>query len=906
MRKHLQKFLLTVALILVSVTMTFAQSIVKGRVVDESGSPLIGASVTIPETTQGISTDINGEFTIKMTAGNYTVEIGYIGFTTKIVDASGKSNLGDIKLEQDQMVLQDVVVTQSVAVQRKTPVAISTISSEDIQIKIGAQEFPEMLKYTPGVYVTKDGGGYGDSKIRMRGFNQENVAVMVNGVPVNDMEWGGVYWSNWAGLSDVTSSMQSQRGLGASKISSPSVGGSVNIVTRGIDAKRGGTVNMGVGNDGLMEMSFSMSSGLNKNGWAFTILGGKRWGDGYIQGTDFDGYSYFVNVSKRINNDHQLSFTAFGAPQSHNKRSTGLTIKGWDKVENYMNGESKYRYNPSFGYDINGKAMTANRNTYHKPQMSLNHQWQINYKSSLSSVVYASIASGGGISGQGYTSSDRLAWGGSSDYGKTLNMTFRNSDGTFAYDQVRELNENAAGSARMVLAQSNNAHKWFGGISTYTNEINDNLELSAGVDLRYYIGTHTNTIVDLFGGDYYVDSASRGNVKPENNSAAASSSWVNEKLEVGDVVYRDYDGHVHSEGAFAQLEWDNDNYTAFVSGSLSNTGYWRVDRFYYDEAHGTSDKINFLGYTVKGGFNYNIDNHHNVFVNGGYISRAPFFSGGAFLQSTTSNMLNPDSVNEKVGSVEVGYGFRSQIFRANVNAYYTKWMDKATVRSSSMDNGDIARLNMTGVDARHMGVELDFSLRPARWFSVNGMLSLGDWIWDSNAKGYYYDSQGQPLASLKVDANGEPQYASGVMADDHAWQVLNQKGVRVGGSAQTTAAVGISTYPMRNLRVGADWTMSANNYADFYLASGASANSIQQVNTPWIAPWGNQFELSASYKFKIGDTSMTVYGNINNLFDYNYIADATMDATAEAKWENVYDVMYTFGRTYTLRLKVNF
>ncbi len=900
MKRHLQSVLLAVALIVVSASSAFAQSLVKGRIVDESGAPLIGASVTIPGTNQGVSTDVNGAFSLKVDAKSHQIEIGFVGFDVKNLELNGKTDLGTISLKEDHTVLQDVVVTQSMAVQRKTPVAISTISTEDIQEKLGSQEFPEMLKSTPGVYVTKQGGGYGDSEIRMRGFTQANIAVMVNGVPVNDMEWGGVYWSNWAGLSDVTRSMQSQRGLGATKISSPSVGGSINIVTNGIDAKRGATINMGMGNDGMQEMSFSIASGLNENGWAFSVLGGKRWGDGYIQGTNFEGYNYFVNVSKRINIHHQLSLTAFGAPQTHNKRSYGLSISEWDKAANYMGNDSKYQYNPSFGYDKYGNAMTGNTNSYHKPQISLNHQWQIDHKSSLSTALYVSIGEGYGQSGQGYTSADRYAWGGSDDYGITINQTFRNADGTFAYDQIQELNESSAGSARMVMTNSVNAHRWYGGISTYTNELNDNLELSAGVDVRYYIGTHTNVISDLFGGDYYIDASSRSSVDYANNSAAADQSWQNEKLGVGDVVYRDYDGHINQEGGFAQLEWSEDDMTAFVSGSLSNTGYKRVDRFYYDAENSTSDYISFWGYTAKAGFNYNITDKHNVFINGGYISRAPFFSGGVFLQSTTSNTINPDAVNEKVASAEVGYGFRSQGFSLNINGYYTKWMDKTTTRSKTMENGDVARLNMTGVDARHMGVELDFNYRPATWVSFKGMFSLGDWIWDSNAKGYYYNSEGQPLA------NDSGDIASGIQAEDHAWQIINQKGVRVGGSAQTTGSLGVNTYPMKNLRVGLDWTMSADNYADFYLASTQGVNITQEVNTPWKAPWGNQFDLSANYRFNIGDCRLTVYGNINNLFNNIYIADATVAADAENSWTSAYNVLYTFGRTYTVRLKFNF
>ena len=162
-----------------------------------------------------------------------------------------------------------------------------------IEEKLGSQEFPEILKSTPGVYTTKDGGGYGDAQTRIRGFSSENVAMMINGVPMNGMENQKVYWSNWAGLSDVTRSMQVQRGLGAAKVSVPAVGGSINIITKSTEAKRGGFVSYGMGNDGYNKILFSVSSGLSKDGWAFTLLGGKTWGDGYIQGTEFEGYNWF-------------------------------------------------------------------------------------------------------------------------------------------------------------------------------------------------------------------------------------------------------------------------------------------------------------------------------------------------------------------------------------------------------------------------------------------------------------------------------------------------------------------------------------------------------------------------------------------------------------------------------------
>ncbi len=206
----------------------------------------------VPGAKTGVTTDIDGNFTIKVPDSTKELTIEYIGYKTANVPAS--ASMGTITLEVASQMLKDVVVTQSIARTRKTPVAASSVDALLIENKLGSQEFPEVLKTTPGVWATKDGGGYGDAKINIRGFKSENTGMLVNGIPVNDMEGGWVYWSNWAGLSDVTSMMQVQRGLGASIISVPSVGGTLNITTRSIDAKKGGSVFYGMGNDGMNQI----------------------------------------------------------------------------------------------------------------------------------------------------------------------------------------------------------------------------------------------------------------------------------------------------------------------------------------------------------------------------------------------------------------------------------------------------------------------------------------------------------------------------------------------------------------------------------------------------------------------------------------------------------------------------
>lgn len=913
MRKFLIHFLLATMLIIGGTATAFAQTIVKGRVVDaDTEEPLIGATVTAGGTSQGGVTDIDGQFTQKV-ANNATVVIKYLGYKeyTKKVTQQGTVDLGVIKLTADAIALNDVTITSSVAIARKTPVAVSTIDPVFIEEKLGTQEFPEILKSTPGIYATKQGGGFGDAKVNMRGFKTENIAVMVNGVPMNDMEWGGVYWSNWAGLSDVTRSMQTQRGLGASKVSAPSVGGSINVVTRTIDVQKGGSVSYAIGNDGYNKILFNVSTGLSKSGWAMSILGGKTWGDGYIQGTEFEAYNWFVNISKRFNDNHQLSFTAFGAPQWHNQRNNndGMFIESWQSLaKNYMNGDSPYKYNPSYGFGRNGERKTSAYNKYHKPQLSLNHLWQINNKSSLSTVLYVSIGRGLGYSGQGLTSEDRSAWYGCS-YG-TLNTKFRKSDGTFAYDEIYDLNEASENGSVMAMSSSKNNHNWYGLLSTYSTKFGENIDFYGGLDFRYYKGTHTNELIDLYGGDFFLDSSSRKNILVANNAAAANPEFQNQKLKVGDIVYRDYDGYVASEGVFAQAEYNKDNLSAFISGSISNTGNWRYDRFYYDKEHAKSKTINFIGWTAKAGLNYNLGEHNNVFGNIGFISRAPFFSGGAFLRSTTSNMTNPDAVNEKIFSAELGYGYRSSYFTANVNIYHTKWMDKTMSKGIEvMDNGkfvDRMGLNMSGVDAIHQGVEFDFVARPLYWLDVTGMFSIGNWRWTSNSKGYFYDSSGQPVARKDKDAQGNVVIvpASGIQAPDHASMTVNLKDVKVGGSAQTTAALGTIFKIGKDLRLGVDWNLYSRNYADWsFNANDITLDGMKNYATPWRIPTASTFDLNANYRFNIGKVGASVTGNIENLFNQEYITDAVDGGNHDWKTSYVY---YGFGRTFSVRLKLNF
>ena len=918
----MKKVLLILFCALVSIAIS-AQT-VSGTVIDaDNNEPLIGVSILEVGTTNGVVTDFDGNFSLTVQEGA-KLQLSYVGYETQEVKVGKHSNLGTVELKPEAVGLQDVTVTGQIAVQRKTPIAVSQVTALEIEERIGGGEFVEVLKNTPGVHANHNGGSWGDSEIWMRGFDNTNIAMMINGVPMNGMENGKVYWSNWQGLADVTSVMQTQRGLGASKMSAPSVGGTINIVTKGLDAKKGGSFSYSMGDNGYNKVAFSVSTGLMSNGWAITLMGGRTWGDGYIQGTSFEGYNYFANISKRINENHQLSLTAFGAPQEHYQRSGSggaLTMSEWNNVRKYMkDGMHFSRFNPTYGYDDYGNENSANYNVYHKPQISLNHVWQIDHKSSLSTTAYVSIGRGYGRTAEpGYNSSysyTDLTYG--ANYGK-LSYTFRREDGTFDYGAVMELNdpsnpiydpssdsyEKLYAGSQLVICENRNDHNWYGLVSTYSNKFAEIFDFYAGIDVRYYQGKHNATISDLMGGEYFID-ATRAKVKAANNAAALDSEWMTEKLTIGDIAYRNYDGFIVQEGAFAQLEYNQNHWSAFVNGSINYNHYWKVDYFYYDAEHGRSETLGFLGGTIKLGANYEFNKHNNAFINLGYISRAPNLDYGAFMQASTSNVINTDAKNEQVASAEVGYGFHNEYVNVAVNGYFTEWMDKAMTKSSTLSDPAQTEyfMNMTGVNARHMGIEFEVKARPTRWLEISAMLSIGSWKWDSDSvKGYIYDKHGQALTmDGEITEPGAP---------NHGWALINMKGINVGGSAQTTANLGVTFKPFKGARIGAEYTLYDRNYA-YYSFSGSNLQLGKEMNLlePWRIPMGGSMDLRASYSFPIGKVNATISGNVSNLLNQLYIEKAWNPTTVS---ENITDVnadnvyfYFSKGTTYNVRLKINF
>jgi len=819
---------------------SIAQGLVKGFVVDATtNEALIGATIRIDGTTQGAATSLDGSFSLKVGTRAVKLIFSYVGYTelSKEVTVSGDMSLGNVGLNSSSIGMQEIVISASIAKDRQTPVAVANIKAEIIQDKLGTQEFPEILKSTPSVYATKSGGGYGDGRINLRGFDSNNIGVLINGVPVNDMESGKVYWSNWAGLSDVTRTMQVQRGLGASKLALSSVGGTINIVTNSTEAKEGGVISYATGDDGYTKKSFTVSTGMLKNGWAVTISGAKTNGDGYVKGTDFDGYSYFLNVSKRINDNHQISYTIFGAPQWHNQRYTRSLIQA------YRDSPDGIKMNLDYGYK-NGKIFSSSYNYYHKPQMSINHFWKINDNTNLSTAVYASIATGGGR---------RL-------YGPTA--ISRTPEGYQDWDSAVQNNAASLNGSQTITANAINAHNWYGILSSLNTKVN-NINITGGVDARYYKGFHAYKIDDLLGGKYYLDSY-------DINKNPGTT------LKKGDYVSYHYLGEVLWEGLFLQGEYVKDKFSAFISGAASNTSYRRTDYFNYlnSDPNQVSPWQNFIGWSVKGGANYNINEYHNVFFNAGYFTRAPYFNS---VFASKNNVVNTGSKNERILSTEVGYGFRSHILTFNLSLYRTAWLDKAFVRSTKLQGNDYQITNILGIDALHQGVEIECSIKPIEKLVINAMVSIGDWKWTSNAN-----------AAVSNESAGTTSY-----------QYVYAKDIHVGDAAQTTAAINFDYEILPKFKIGFDYNYYDNLYAYFDVTNRSKENDPDA----WKMPSYQLVDFNLKYDFKLGGLNATLLSNVDNIFNVEYISDANDGSNHSYSDATVY---YGFGRTWSAALRIRF
>ncbi|MBT3683692.1 MAG: TonB-dependent receptor [Candidatus Marinimicrobia bacterium] len=920
----MNKLFIRIMVVALSLSAMTIAGTVSGKVTDASnGNGLAGANVTVEGTSVGAAADANGMFHItNVPNGSVTITASMIGFekASKTVDVRGMVNV-NFSLTKSALQLSALEVLASRA-DAKTPVAYTNITKEDMEVRLGSQDIPMILNTTPSVYATQQGGGAGDARINVRGFNQRNVAVMINGVPQNDMENGWVYWSNWDGVGDATSSIQMQRGLSAVNLATPSIGGTMNIITDPTASERGGVFKQEVGDGSFLKTTLNLNTGLmfdDKIALSGTIV--RKTGDGLIDKTWTDAWAYYIGASFAMNKTNRFELYAIGAPQRHGQNLYKQNIASYDRdLAKDIDGYDEDAFAPGAKYEVEvGREFNQNwapvsssytgkqyyymygdntvdrhdpnyinerENFFHKPLVNLNHYLTINDQMRLSSVLYWSGGSGGGTGTYGKIPTldadgvlggeDYKFYYGGNPWTRDWNTLIAYNSGSedTVYVDKTAIVRNTDGESVGILRNSINRQSTIGLISKLNYDFSDVLKLQFGIDWRTADIEHAREVRDLMGGEYYIDHEDANN--------------TNKVVRLGDIIAYHNETTVDWVGVFAQASYIAGPISAYGMVGSSSIKYSYQDHFTVADKKINSESIGATQF--KGGAMFDVSNDISVFGNFGIVEKPPIMDNVIYIDGTVAD--NPD--NEQFVSTEFGVNWRLMDGRiaTKVNVYNTDWNDRNLTKSVTTgqgSSGDTDVIFLTGVDQNHKGIEIEASAQVHDMVRVDAALSFGTWEFVGDAGGTYTE-----LGSTQT----EYQYAL--------------DGLKVGDMPQTAMVFGATITPIEGLRIQAllnwyddnysDWSPDSrqvNDYGDDGEEGDGNAGEIESWETAydngegdgvisdtewtyadrvqvWNAPSYTKIDVHAYYDIpvQLGNTKLQAFVHIFNLFDEVYIQDA--------------------------------
>jgi hypothetical protein len=661
---------------------------------------------------------------------------------------------------------------------------------------------------------------------------------------------------------------------------------------RSTSKQQGGFAYAGFANDNYLKTTFSYDTGENDNGWSTSFLLTHWQGDGYAEGTFGQGQTYFFSLGYKMNDKHNFNFLMTGAPQWHDQNFTKSIATYLDKGR---------KYNNNYGY-YGDRYLTERRNFYHKPVFNLNWDYKIDDKSSLSTVLYASTGNGGGTGGRG--------------------QRIRTDEGYIDYDAIYAYNLSTSGAGGNYAAEggyvtraSMNMHNWLGAVSNYETQLSDNLTFNVGVDLRTYYGEHFRIVENFHGLTSWQENI---RLRDQNNNHQTYGTYGTYKYVVAtesmganpwEATFNNFDEdqkiaysndeRISYGGLFTQLEYVNDDFSAFFQGSVSQTMYQRWDHYQYADQSlidGTSsqwtgealpdgitdgvksEKADNFGYNAKAGVGFGVGENGQAYVNAGYYSRAPYFDN-IYLNYT--NQINPNTSNETIIGLEAGYVYEVPNFSARVDLYRTSWADRVT--SSFYVDDDVVFYNISeGVTQLHQGVEVSFSAKPQEDvpYTLKGFLSVGDWIYEGDAITRLQDEDQNVISTETVDVDGG----------------------KVGDAAQFSAGLGLDVDLAERFSFDSDIRF----YDDLYANVGAVKENLE-------LPSYHVVDMGLSYKMFVNDGTLDIRLNVNNVFDNVYISELRSAIAAGEGTGVLYDGIDTanqgyfgLGRTWNVGLRYNF
>ena len=864
-------------LLIIPATLFAQTGTIAGQVtIEKTGDPLANAAVYVGDAQTGTYTRKNGSFILKdILVGMQTVTVSFMGYgkqTKEVEVKEGETAVVKFTLTVETISIEGINVVSDRA-KIETPIAFTDVDKEEITSSLGSRDIPLVLTNTPSVYSTGQGGGAGDARLNIRGFNQRNVAVMINGVPINDMENGWVYWSNWDGLGDATSSIQVQRGLSAINLAVPSIGGTMNMITDPTTMKKGVLFKQEIGSGGFKKNTLIANSGIVNDKYAFSFNFTRKTGDGVIDATWTDAWSYYLAASYNINEKNRLELYAAGAPQRHGQMRYMQNMAAFDHdyaednsgvpdsvmvdyFSDFPESEDGIYYNENWNIvtDYKGKQwwdgkihnrysmnfLNESENYYHKPQINLNWFTKLNEKLDIYSIIYF-------LGGKG---------GGTGTFG-SLNWDYSGPSRIIDWDSTIAENDTLSTGSSGILRNSVNSQWGIGLISKAYYQISETFKSSFGIDWRMAEIKHFREVRDLLGGDYYFFDGSDFDTAEDYEKGLGGKIDYNNTNKVGWF------------GGYVQGEYSKEKLTATFMGGLSAVKYEYTDHFVAADtlADGTPDVDSgelfsetdpVYGYQVKGGASYRLTEDFGIYGNAGYVNKCPIFD--EVINDWTGELVE-DPKNEKFTSIETGFNFVGMDGLLNVKGgfYFTNWDDQS--KSFGVDTpDDEIKIFVSGIDSRHSGVEFEVHSQPISLVKFDVSFSKGNWT-------YLND-----LLDVRYEAAPDIEDTLDIYVKD----------LKVGDAPQTQLAFGTTLFPVEGLKAN----VSYKYYTDFYARFDPfSRQDPDDTDESWEIPAYGVVDLHVTYKLPtiVKGIQMETYAHIFNLLDDTYVQDA-VDNSAYNAW----------------------
>lgn len=639
----------------------------------------------------------------------------------------------------------------------------------------GGQNVSSLLTAGRDPFFSAASFNFSAVRFRIRGYENDHFSTFLNGIPMDNLDNGFTPFGLWGGLNDVMRNRDISWGLRTNTFTFGDIGGNTNIDARASKQRAQTQFSYAASNRNYNNrMMLTHATGLSKRGWAFALSGSRRWaGEGYVPGTYYDGWAFFAGIDKKINRRHLLSLTVFDAPTENGRQGAS--------VQEMIDLAGTPYYNPNWGYQ-NGKKRNVSVGRTHQPVAIINHEFTIRNNTSLTTALSISTGNRSVTGFDWYNAADPRpdyyrylpsytgVWANSPDGAQAerlaslmradINLRQINWQRLYdvnaaSYATVKDVNgvignDISGNRSRYIIENRIINTTRFNFNSVLNSRIGNHVDVTFGVSYQTQQNHYYKEVEDLLGGDFYV------NVNQFAERDFGVGSGVNQFdvdrpnriLKVGDRFGYDYNLNISRAASWVQGVFKFNKLDFFVAGNLYATSFYRQGNvrngIFPNESLGKGTTNNFLDYAGKAGLTYKINGRNYVFVNGAYLTRAPYFEN-VYISPRTRNAQQADLQSEEILSGEAAYVLNAPKVKARIGGYYTqfrKGMDIMIFYHDFYQN--FVNYAIRGIDRLHVGGEFGIEVKLSPTLTVNAAAAIGR---------YYFDSRQQAIVTVDNNAS---------------------------------------------------------------------------------------------------------------------------------------------------------